>query len=115
MYMLGCKGNYMADEKTSILLSDVSVEGNLVEKDKLIVDAKVNGNIKAENIETHLNSNINGNITSKNTALGGKLKGNVNSDQIKIKKTADINGVLSQKILSIEEGATLKIKTETYK
>ena len=28
---------------------------------------------------------------------------------------ADIEGVLNQKTLSIEEGAVLKIKTETYK
>ena len=115
VYMLGCRGNYMADEKTSILLSDVSVEGDLVEKDKIIVDAKVMGNIKADNIETHLNSNVKGNVVSKNVLLGGKLQGNVHSDQIVIKKTANIEGVLNQKTLSIEEGAVLKIKTETYK
>jgi len=105
----------MADEKTSILLSDVSIEGNLVEKDKIILDAKVSGDIKADNIETHSNSNIRGNINSKNAALGGKLKGNVSSDKIQIKKTANIEGVLNQKSLAIEEGAVLKIKTETYK
>ena len=105
----------MAEDKTSILLSDVSIEGDLVEKDKIIVDAKVSGDIKAENIEAHSNSSITGYITSKNAALGGKLKGNVNADKIKILKTAEIEGVLSQKILSIEEGAVVKIKTETYK
>ena len=105
----------MADEKISILLSDISIEGDLVEKDKIIVDAKVSGDIKADDIETHLNSNIKGDITSKNASLGGKLQGNINSDQIMIKKTANIEGVLNQKTLSIEEGAVLKIKTETYK
>tara|TARA_Y100000590_G_C15145615_1_gene797847 strand:- start:200 stop:517 length:318 start_codon:yes stop_codon:yes gene_type:complete len=105
----------MAGDKTSILLSDVSIEGDLVEKDKVIIDAKINGDIKAESVETHLNSNIRGNITSKNAAIGGKIKGNINSDKIKIQKTADIEGVLNQKTLSIEEGAALKIKTETYK
>ena len=35
----------MAEDKTSILLSDVSIEGDLIEKDKIIVDAKINGNI----------------------------------------------------------------------
>ena len=105
----------MAEEKTSILLSDVSIEGDLVEKDKIVIDAKVSGDIKAEDIETHSNSSIAGNITSKNASLGGKLKGNVNSDKINIKKTAEIEGVLNQKTLSIEEGANLKIKTETYK
>ena len=105
----------MAEDKTSILLSDISIEGDLVEKDKIKVDAKVTGDIKADNIEAHSNSSIMGNISSKNATLGGKLKGNVNSDKINIKKTAEIEGVLNQKTLSIEEGAVLKIKTETYK
>ncbi len=105
----------MAEDKNSILLSDVSIEGDLVEKDKIIVDAKVSGDIKAEDIEAHSNSSIVGNITSKNASLGGKLRGNVSSDKIKIQKTAEIEGVLNQKTLSIEEGAILKIKTETSK
>ena len=105
----------MAEDKTSILLSDVTIDGDLVEKDKIIVDARISGDIKADDIEAHSNSSITGNITSKNAELGGKLKGNVNSDKINIKKTAEIEGVLNQKTLSIEEGASLKIKTETYK
>ena len=105
----------MADNKTSTLLSDVSIEGDLVEKDKIILDAKISGDIKAEEVITHSKSNIIGNIKSKVASLGGKLKGNVNSDQITVKKTANIEGVLNQKTLSIQEGAQLKIKTETYK
>jgi cytoskeletal protein CcmA (bactofilin family) len=105
----------MAGEKISTLLSDVLIEGDIVEKDKIIIDAKVNGDVKSENVTTHSNSNIKGNIKSKNVSLGGKLVGNVNAEQINIQKTADIDGVLNQKVLSIEEGATLKIKTQTYK
>ena len=105
----------MAEDKTSILLSDVSIEGDLVEKDKIILDAKISGDIKADEVITHSRSNIVGNIKSKIASLGGKLQGNVNSDQITIKKTANIEGVLNQKTLSIQEGAQLKIKTETYK
>ena len=105
----------MAEEKTSILLSDVSIEGEVVEKDKIIIDAKVTGDIKADNIITHSKSNIVGNLKSKFASLGGKLTGNVNSDQISIKKTANVEGVLNQKTLSIQEGANLKIKAETYK
>ena len=86
-----------------------------MEKDKVIVDAKISGDIKAEEIQTHQNSIIKGNITSKNATLGGNIRGNVNSDRIKIRKTANIEGVLNQKTLAIEEGATLKIKTETTK
>ena len=105
----------MSEDKTSTLLSDVSVEGDIVEKDKIIIDAKINGDVKSEDVVTYSNSNIKGNIKSKIASLGGKINGNINADQIRIKKTADIDGVLNQKILSIEEGATLKIKTQTYK
>ena len=115
MYMFSCIENYMPEDKTSTLLSDVSIEGDIVEKDKIVIDAKISGDIKSEEIETFSNSNIKGNIKSKNASVGGKLKGNISSDKINIKKTADIEGVLNQKTLSIEEGATLKIKTETYK
>ena len=116
MYMLSCtKINYMSENKISTLLADVSIEGNIVEKDKIIVNAKINGDIKSEDIETYSISNIKGNIKAKNASIGGKLKGNISSDKINIRKTADIDGVLNQKTLSIEEGATLKIKTETYK
>ena len=105
----------MTTDKISTLLSDVSIEGDIVEKDTIIIDAKINGDVKSEKVETHPNSNIKGNIKSKIASLGGKITGNVNSDQISIKKTADVDGVLNQKTLSIEEGATLKIKTQTYK
>ena len=43
------------------------------------------------------------------------MKGNISSNQIKVKKTADVEGVLNQKTLAVEEGAVLKIKTETHK
>ena len=76
---------------------------------------KISGDVKANEVITHSKSNILGNIKSKFASMGGKLKGNINSDQISIKKTADIEGVLNQKTLSIQEGAQLKIKTETYK
>ena len=105
----------MGETKISTLLSDVSIEGDIVEKDKIIIDAKINGDIKSNDVITHPKSNIKGNIKSKSASLGGTIKGNVEADQIKVKKTADIDGVLNQKTLSIEEGATLKIKTQTYK
>ena len=105
----------MSKDKISTLLSDVSIDGNVVEKDKIIIDAKINGDIKSDDIETHSNSNIEGNIKSKTASIGGKMLGNINADKISIKKTANIDGVLNQKTLSIEEGSTLKIKTQTYK
>ncbi len=102
-------------EKESILLSDVSITGDIVEKEKLTVDSKINGNIKADTVSTFENSNIKGDIEANNVKIGGRMLGNIKSDKTKISSTADIEGNLDQASLSIEDGAALKIKTQTKK
>ena len=48
-------------EKTSVLLSDVTIKGNVVEKEKLMTDAKIEGDVSADNLQTFEGSNIKGN------------------------------------------------------
>ena len=104
------------DNKTkSSLRSDVKLKGNITEKEDIVIDAEVNGNINGEQVETYEHSNIKGNITSKNVLIGGKLKGDINADKVHIKETADVEGLIRQKTLSIEEGSVLKIRTEIKK
>ena len=105
----------MVNKTKSVLVSGVKIKGNITEKESIIVDGEVDGNISADQVETFENSNIKGNITSKNVLVGGKLKGDINSDRVHIRKTADVDGTIMQKTLSIEEGSILKIKTEIKK
>ena len=105
----------MVNKTQSVLFSNIKIKGNITEKESIIIYGKVTGNINAELVETFENSNIKGNITSKNVFIGGKLKGDINSDRVHIRKTADVDGKIMQKILSIEEGSILKIKTEIKK
>ena len=105
----------MVNKTQSTLFSNIKIKGNITEKESIIIYGKVTGNIKAELVETFENSNIKGNITSKNVLLGGKLKGDIDSDRVHIRKTADVEGEIKQKTLSIEEGSILKIKTEIKK
>ena len=102
-------------EKESILLSDMSITGDVVEKEKLSVDSKISGNIKADVISTFENSNITGDIEATDVKIGGKLLGNIKSDKTKILSTANVEGNLDQGSLSIQDGASLKIKTQTKK
>ena len=101
-------------EKTSTLLSDVTIKGDIVEKASLVTDSKIEGDITADQLQTHEGSKITGNINSSKVTLGGLSRGNINADRIRIRSTADVDGVLNQKNLSVEDGAKLKIKTETY-
>ena len=103
------------NEKESILLSDVSITGDIVEKEKISIDSKINGNVKADTVSTFENSNIKGDIEANNVKIGGRLLGNIKSDRTRISSTADVEGSLDQSSLSIEDGAALKIKTQTKK
>ncbi len=105
----------MVNKTKSVLVSDVKIKGNITEKESIIVDGEVEGNINAKIVETFENSFVKGNIKSKETVIGGKLKGNIDSDSVHIKKTADVDGAIKQKTLSIEEGSLLTIKTEIKK
>ncbi len=102
----------MAKNK-SFLKRDTRIKGNLIEKESVAIDGEVQGNINAEEVELFENSKVKGNIKSKMSEIGGKLKGDIDSDKVHIKGTADIVGSISQKTISIEEGANLKIRTET--
>ena len=102
----------MVNKTRSLLFSDIKIKGNIIEKGSISIYGEVYGNISAELIETFENSNIEGNITSKNTFIGGKFKGDINSDRVHIRKEADVEGSIKHKTLSIKEGSVLKIKTE---
>ena len=105
----------MANKTKSVLVSGTKIKGNITEKESIIIDGEVNGNINADLVETFENSNIKGSITSQDAFIGGKLKGDINSDRVHIRKTADVDGTIKQKTLSVEEGSILKIKTEIKK
>ena len=55
----------MVNKTKSVLVSDVKIKGNITEKESIIIDGEVNGNINAKLVETFENSNVKGNITSK--------------------------------------------------
>ena len=56
-------------EKTSVLLSDVTIKGNVIEKEKLMTDAKIEGDVSAEVLQTFEGSSIKGDINSSNTSI----------------------------------------------
>ena len=65
----------MADKNRSLLLSDVKIKGNLIDKETIIIDGEVTGNINADILETHINSNIRGDVIAKDSSISGKLYG----------------------------------------
>ena len=102
----------MSDPKTKIL-NDVIVKGNLFEKEDMVVSGQVDGNINAQNLEINQTSKIKGNIKTTKTRINGSVVGDITSEYTHLSRSADVKGKLSQKFLSIDEGAKIDIKTKT--
>jgi len=105
----------MADNSKTILREDLKIKGNVFEKENIQINAEIDGNVKAENLKLEEKGKINGNIYSSVSELEGTVNGDIKSPKVHISGTGDIEGTIKQKTLSIDEGAKLKIKTETSK
>ena len=105
----------MADNQKTILQEDLKIKGNVFEKENIQINGEIDGNVKAENLKLEEKGKINGNIYSSVSELEGTVNGDIKSSKVHISGTGDIEGTIKQKTLSIDEGAKLKIKTETSK
>ena len=90
-------------EKTSVLLSDVTIRGNVVEKEKLMTDAKVEGDVSADKLQTFEGSEIKGNINSSDVSLGGILKGNIGGDgELEDIRWIDIDDYMNFEMMKVQ-------------
>ena len=105
----------MTDNQKTILREDLKIKGNVFEKENIQISGKIDGDVKAENLKLQEKGKINGNIYSSVSELEGTVIGDIKSSKVYISSTGNIDGTIEQKTLSIDEGAKLKIRTETLK
>jgi len=103
----------MTDSKTTHITNDITFRGELAVDDKLIIDGKVEGSIKAgDKIEIEQSAEVKADITVKSLILKGKLQGNViASDLVHITHTGKLQGDIECKSLQIDKGGNHKGST----
>ena len=107
-------------DKTSTLLSDVSIEGDIIEKDRIVIDAKVNGDIKSEDITTHSNSNIKGNIKLPDNSIkefksgvtGFDIAESIGQGLLKASIAVKVDGELKDLHYGIDNDSYIEIVTK---
>ena len=97
---------------SSVISSDVKIEGNITGKGSIRIDGIVIGNIEFEDVFIATGGSVIGDINAKNFTNEGKFKGKVNTEntELKIESSSIIN--LHTEKLVIESSATVvgKIK-----
>ena len=96
------------ESKTSSILGpELEIHGDVKVSGSLLIYGKVFGSIQSSGaVRTANGSVVNGNITAKEAAIGGKVDGDLDIEKkVTLGDTSFLTGNLKAAILTIEEGA----------
>ena len=105
----------------SVISSDLSILGNMVSDGLIDIDGRVEGNVKALEINIRENGIINGDVVADTIHVFGKVVGLVKAKQVHLYASAHVEGVIMHESIAIEDGAFIdgkfkrsnKVFTET--
>ena len=96
------------ESKTSSILGpELEIHGDVKVSGSLLIYGKVFGSIQSSGaVRTANGSVVNGNISAKEAAIGGKVDGDLDIEKkVTLSDTSFLTGNLKAEILTIEEGA----------
>jgi len=95
------------NKSSSILGPELEIHGDVKVSGSLLIYGKVFGNIQSNGaVQTANGSVVNGNISAKDVAIGGKVDGDLDVEKkVTLGDTSYLSGNLKAAILTIEEGA----------
>ena len=95
---------------SSVIGSEMQINGNIKCQGHLILKGRVKGNIECENLSIASEGNLKGNIKSHQSVIGGRFEGEVFSESLAIESSATIKGNLHYNNLQAEPGASLDVQ-----
>ena len=97
----------ISSKTSSILGPELEIHGDVKVSGSLFIYGKIFGNIQSNGtVQTANGSVINGNISAKDVAIGGKVDGDLDVEKkVILGDTSFLSGNLKASILTIEEGA----------
>ena len=107
MFQLDKSENTINSKTSSILGPELEIHGDVKVSGSLLIYGKVFGNIKSSGaVQTANGSVVNGNISAKDVAIGGKVDGDLDVEKkVTLGDTSFLTGNLKASILTIDEGA----------
>jgi len=95
---------------SSVIGVEMQINGNIKCSGNLVLKGKVKGNIECDHISISSEGELNGNIKSLYSSIGGNFTGDVFADTLAIESTASINGNLYYNNLKAQPGARLDVQ-----
>ena len=95
---------------SSVIGTEMQINGNIKCQGHLVLKGKVKGNIECENLNIASEGHLRGNIKSLQSVIGGNFQGDVVSESLEIESSANIKGNLYYNNLEAEPGAKLDVQ-----
>ena len=95
---------------SSVIGVEMQIDGNIKCSGNLVLKGKVKGNIECDHISISSEGELNGNIKSLYSSIGGNFTGDVFADTLAIESTASIKGNLYYNNLKAQPGARLDVQ-----
>lgn len=99
---------------TNVLSSGIEITGSVRFASDMIVDGKIEGEIRSEKGRVTIGENavIKGDVSAGEVKVYGRIEGKITSERCELKDKSRINGDIKSKVFSMEEGAKLSGRTE---
>ena len=97
----------------SVIGSDIRVKGDIEATADLVVEGKVDGDVRCATLVLGDNGNINGNIDADRVKIAGTVDGEIRTGDLAVEATGLVNGNIEYERLRVATGGEIKGQMDT--
>jgi len=104
-----------AGKKRDVLSRDVEIVGSITFHNELLIDGRVEGDIRSDGMLTvGENGEVNGDVSTGSITVHGRVVGNITATgRCDFKSNSYVEGEVKAGRMSVEDGAVLKVSMNT--
>ena len=96
--------NPQANQRASLISSDLSIRGDVHSDGPLIIDGQINGDVKSRSLTVKEGGTIEGNVSADEVTVFGNVFGTIQAREVKLRPTSHVEGDIFHEELEIEMG-----------
>jgi len=95
-------------ENSCVIAAGTIIEGIITTTEGLRMDGEIKGEVRVgKNLVMGKQSKVEGNVTSKDAYVAGKIEGTIIADgNLNLRETASVDGKIQARQLTVEQGAS---------
>ena len=93
---------------SSVIGSDITVTGNIEATVDLLIEGKVNGDVRCQTLLLGENSSIVGNVYAERVRVSGSVEGSIEAQDLAVESTGSVSGDVTYTRLKVATGGSVE-------